>query len=104
MQQATDLARQMVTRWGISEKFGPVTLAQRDDPFLRGDGFGGCGSSPPYNEATPQGGDDEGQRILPEGPAARLRLPRGPPPAPSKHAPPPLDDGTAAAQEDLRRT
>src|SRR5437868_4513756 len=40
MQQATDLARQMVTRWGMSETLGPVTLAPRDDPFLRSaDGF-----------------------------------------------------------------
>ena len=34
MQQATELARQMVTRWGMSERLGPVTLAPRDGPFL----------------------------------------------------------------------
>ena len=32
MQQATDLARQMVTRWGMSDRLGPVKLAPRDDP------------------------------------------------------------------------
>src|SRR5215467_12895692 len=53
MQQATDFARQMVTRWGMSERLGPVTLAQRDDPFLGGrDGLGGFGSSRSYSEAT----------------------------------------------------
>src|SRR5207253_90163 len=53
MQQATDTARQMVTRWGMSEKLGPVTLAPRDDPFLRSaDGFTGFGGSRPYSEAT----------------------------------------------------
>ena len=30
MQQATDIARQMVTRWGMSERLGPVTLAPRE--------------------------------------------------------------------------
>src|SRR5207302_6966917 len=51
MQQATDMARQMVTRWGMSEKLGPVTLGVRDDPFLRGDMFPGVGGKP-YSEAT----------------------------------------------------
>jgi len=65
MQQATDLARQMVTRWGMSERLGPVTLAPRDDPFLGGrDGFAGFGSSRPYSEATAQVIDTEVERIL----------------------------------------
>jgi cell division protease FtsH len=65
MQQATDLARQMVTRWGMSEKLGPVTLAPRDDPFLgQSSGFGGFGGSKPYSEATAQLIDAEVQRIL----------------------------------------
>jgi cell division protease FtsH len=32
MQQATDLVRQMVTRWGMSDTLGPVTLAPRESP------------------------------------------------------------------------
>src|SRR5207237_6191986 len=54
IQQATDLARQMVTRWGMSEKLGPVTLAPREDPFLRGDSFPGLSPAKPYSEATAQ--------------------------------------------------
>ena len=65
IQQATDLARQMVTRWGMSEKLGPVTLSPRDDPFLRGDSFPGFGGKP-YSEATAKTVDDEVERILQE--------------------------------------
>jgi len=66
MQQATDLARQMVTRWGMSPKLGPVTLAARDDPFLGGRVGMGFGDSKPYSEATAQEIDSEVQRILQE--------------------------------------
>ena len=72
MQQATDLARQMVTRWGMSEKLGPVTLAPRDDGFLDRDPFGG--GSRPYSESTAQVVDDEVERILQECYAEGLRL------------------------------
>jgi len=74
MQQATDLARQMVTRWGMSEKLGPVTLAPRDDPFLGRDSFAGFGGSRAYSEATAQVVDDEVERILQECYAEGLRL------------------------------
>ena len=36
MQQATEIVRQMVTRWGMSKAVGPVTLAPRESPFLGG--------------------------------------------------------------------
>jgi cell division protease FtsH len=65
IQQATDLARQMVTRWGMSEKLGPVTLAPRDDSYLRGD-LSGFGGGKPYSEATAKIVDDEVERILQE--------------------------------------
>src|SRR5579859_7821266 len=75
MQQATDLARQMVTRWGMSEKLGPVTLAPRDDPYLGGrDGFAGFGGSRAYSESTAKVVDDEVERILQECYAEGLRL------------------------------
>src|SRR5437667_5823240 len=74
MQQATDLARQMVTRWGMSEKLGPVTLAPREDPFLARDPFSGLGGSRPYSEATAQIVDGEVERILLECYAEGVRL------------------------------
>ena len=36
IEQATDLARRMVTRWGMSDKLGTVQLAPRDNPYLGG--------------------------------------------------------------------
>jgi cell division protease FtsH len=66
MQQATDLARQMVTRWGMSQKLGPVTLAPREDPFLARDPFSSFGRSRSYSEATAEVIDAEVERILQE--------------------------------------
>ena len=67
MQQATSLARQMVTRWGMSERLGPVTLAPRQNPYLPGsvavDAFG---QERPYSETTAALIDAEVQRILEE--------------------------------------
>jgi len=74
MQQATDLARQMVTRWGMSEKLGPVTLAPREDPFLGRNPYGGFGDSKPYSEATAEVVDGEVERILQECYAEGVRL------------------------------
>ncbi|NLY65503.1 MAG: ATP-dependent zinc metalloprotease FtsH [Alcaligenaceae bacterium] len=34
IEQATELARSMVTRWGMSEKLGMVQLASRQNPYL----------------------------------------------------------------------
>jgi cell division protease FtsH len=65
IQQATDLARQMVTRWGMSERLGPVTLAPRDDPYLNNP-FSGFGGSRPHSEATAKLIDEEVERILQE--------------------------------------
>src|SRR5204863_6873871 len=66
MQQATELARQMVTRWGMSARLGPVTLAPREGTSGGGmDGFGLAGK--PYGSATADAIDAEVQRILEEG-------------------------------------
>ena len=76
IQQATDMARQMVTRWGMSEKLGPVTLAPREDPFLGGgrDPLAGFGGSKPYSESTAEVIDAEVERILQECYAEGVRL------------------------------
>ena len=68
IQQASALARQMVTRWGMSDELGPVTLAARDDLPA------GFISSDPYSEATRQSIDAEVQRILQESHAQAVRL------------------------------
>jgi cell division protease FtsH len=72
MQQATDLARQMVTRWGMSDKIGPVSLAPRDGSYLGG--AGGFGEGKPYSEATAQLVDAEVRRILEEHYQEAVRL------------------------------
>jgi len=76
MQQATDLARQMVTRWGMSARLGPVTLAPRDGSVMNGmDGFGfGFGGGKPYGDATADAIDAEVQRLLEEAAAEASRL------------------------------
>jgi cell division protease FtsH len=76
MQQATNLARQMVTRWGMSDRLGPVTLAPRDDGFLSSPeaAFGMGMGQRPYSEATAQGIDAEVERILQEGYQQALQL------------------------------
>jgi cell division protease FtsH len=38
LQQATQIARQMVTRWGMSDKVGLLYVARPDDGFLAGEG------------------------------------------------------------------
>jgi cell division protease FtsH len=74
MQQATDLARQMVTRWGMSERLGPVTLAQREGISggnLEGFGFG---NNKPYGAATADAIDAEVQRLLEDAASEARRL------------------------------
>jgi cell division protease FtsH len=61
IQQLTQIARQMVGRWGMSEKLGPLTLLPAD-----GQGLGG-GLFPGANETSPQTQwliDQEVQRLV----------------------------------------
>jgi cell division protease FtsH len=62
IEQATDLARRMVTRWGMSEKLGMVQLAPRENAFLGG----GYPSEKPYSEETARAVDEEVLRIIDE--------------------------------------
>ena len=62
IEQATDLARRMVTRWGMSERLGMVQLAPRENPYLGGpSGFGG---DKPFSEETAEAIDAEVRRII----------------------------------------
>jgi cell division protease FtsH len=64
----------MVTRWGMSERVGPVSLAPRDNPFLAGGDVFAIGEQKPYSEATGQLIDAEVRRILDDCYAAALEL------------------------------
>jgi cell division protease FtsH len=62
IEQATDLARRMVTRWGMSDRLGLVQLAPRDNPYLSGSpGFMG---TKPFSEETAQAIDAEVLKII----------------------------------------
>jgi cell division protease FtsH len=64
IEQATRLARNMVTRWGMSDKLGMVELAPRDNPYL---GIAGSyGAARPFGEETARLIDAEVQRIIHE--------------------------------------
>jgi cell division protease FtsH len=64
IEQATLLARNMVTRWGMSDTLGMVQLAPRENPYLSSmDGFGG---QRPYSEETAAAVDAEVLRIIRE--------------------------------------
>src|SRR5690606_28127418 len=70
--QATELARDMVTRWGMSEELGLVQLAPKRNPYLRGsDTFVG---EKPFSEETARRIDAEVQRIIDESHAEAKRL------------------------------
>src|SRR5215203_270488 len=65
IEQATQLARNMVTRWGMSDRLGMVQLAPPDNPFLEAPaGFGG--GDKPFGERTAELIDSEVQRIIRE--------------------------------------
>ena len=65
MQQATEIARQMVTRWGMSDKIGPVVLAPEGN-LLLGGGESSFGMRRPYSETTATLIDTEVARMLAE--------------------------------------
>jgi cell division protease FtsH len=64
IEQATNLARAMVTRWGMSEELGTVQLAPRENPYLGGPG--GYGAEKPISEGTARVVDSEVLRIINE--------------------------------------
>jgi len=63
IEQATNLARSMVTRWGMSDALGMVQLAPRANPYLGGVGYAG---EKPFSEETARVIDAEVHRIISE--------------------------------------
>jgi len=72
IEQATGLARQMVTRWGMSDRLGLVQLAPRENPYLGGPG--GYGGSKPFSEDTAEAIDAEMLKIIGESHEEAKRL------------------------------
>lgn len=72
IEQATGIARRMVTRWGMSDELGMVELAARENPYLSS-GYGPLGHKD-ISEHTAQQVDKEVRRIIQEchGEATRL--------------------------------
>src|SRR5260221_1060321 len=61
LQKVTAIARQMVMRWGMSEKLGTVSFSERSSPFMSG---GDTGAPSDYSETTAEMIDDEVDRIV----------------------------------------
>src|SRR5436190_1851665 len=61
LERASELARLMVTKYGMSERIGLATYGERTPLFLKGSGFGG---ERDYSEATARTIDEEVRAIL----------------------------------------
>src|SRR5688500_9960873 len=72
IEQATGLARRMVTRWGMSERLGLVQLAPRENPYLGGSN--GYAGQRPFSEATAEAIDEEVRKIISESHEEAKRL------------------------------
>ncbi len=71
LEQATKLAKKMVTEWGMSEKLGPVAFGDQDEqPFLGRE----LAHAKNYSEHTAQMIDEEIRRFLTEGYEMSRRL------------------------------
>jgi len=72
IEQATGIARRMVTRWGMSDRIGLVQLAPRENPYLGGSG--GYTGEKPFSEATGEAIDAEVRKIIDESHEEAKRL------------------------------
>jgi cell division protease FtsH len=72
IEQATDLARRMVMRWGMSERLGLVQFAPRENPYLSGSGS--YGGARPFSEETAEAIDAEVLKIIGESHESAKRL------------------------------
>jgi cell division protease FtsH len=64
LQRVTTIARQMVARWGMSERLGTVSFSERQSPFASG---GDTGAPTNYSEDTAELIDEEVSRLVSEG-------------------------------------
>jgi len=71
IEQATALARRMVTRWGMSDRLGLVQLAPRENPYLAVPGYSGAGQ---FSEETARVIDAEVLKIIGESHKEAKRL------------------------------
>jgi cell division protease FtsH len=70
IEQATNLARNMVTRWGMSDKLGMVQLTPRQNTYLGG----GLSGANPFSEETARTIDAEVRAIISDSHAQALKL------------------------------
>src|SRR5438876_10343810 len=61
LQRVTAIARQMVTRWGMSERLGTISYSEREDPFAEVTLVAGARA---YSEQTASIIDEEVNRIV----------------------------------------
>ena len=61
LQRVTAIARQMVTKWGMSERLGTISYSEREDPFA---GTALASNSREYSERTAAVIDSEVDRIV----------------------------------------
>jgi cell division protease FtsH len=66
LQRATDLARAMLTQYGMGTTLGPVTYSRRNQPVFMPQDSSYIPPSQDYSEATAAGLDDELRRLLEE--------------------------------------
>jgi cell division protease FtsH len=61
LQRVTAIARQMVIRWGMSERLGTISFSERSSPFM---GVNDSVAPSDYSETTAEVIDDEVERIV----------------------------------------
>jgi cell division protease FtsH len=61
LERATEIARRMVTEWGMSEKLGPLTFGKKDEQIFLGREIA---KHKDYSEKTAEAIDDEVHRIV----------------------------------------
>ena len=71
LQRVTAIARQMVTRWGMSERVGTISFSERSSPFAMG---GETGAPSDYSETMAEIIDEEVESIVNASYARALEL------------------------------